>query len=147
MKSAPAIAFDYRPSRRVAAAAATIAVLAIVAILASGIGTPARLVLIVAVSAHAAWSLRRFLATPFVRVTRDAGGWQLVTREDERLAASLRGHVRLGPLLVLEFAVPGRRPFRCVLAGDVIDTELRRRLLLVLAREPRGAAVPGAGEP
>ena len=140
MKSAPGIAFDYRPSRVLAALAAAIAVLAVCAILASGLGTLPKAILVVVIPLLAAYSLRQFLIPPFVRIARDAGGWQLVTRDGERVTTTLLRHVRLGPLLVLEFDQPPRRRFRCVLAGDVVDAGLRRRLLLVLASEPSRAA-------
>lgn len=140
MKSAPGIAFDYRPSRLLAALAAAVSVLAVCAILASGLELPAKAILVVVVPLLALVTLRRFLATPFVRIARDATGWQLVTRQGDCVAATLRTHVHLGPLLVLDFDPAPRRRFRCVLVGDVVDAGLRRRLLLVLASEPPRAA-------
>ena len=141
MKSAPGIAFDYRPSRRIAAIAAVIALLALIAILKSGLGLSIMIILIVVLPIYALIALRRFLNPPFVRVARDATGWQLVSRDGDSTVTTLRSHVRLGPLLVLDFPVPGQRRFHCVLASDVIDDELRRRLLLVLASEPSSKPV------
>ena len=136
MKSAPGIAFDYRPSRRIAAIAGVIALLALFAVLKSGLDLSITVFLVVVVPVYAMFALHRFLEPPFVRVARDATGWQLYSRDGDSIAATLRGHVRLGALLVLDFSLPGRRRFHCVLASDAIDDELRRRLLLVLASEP-----------
>lgn len=141
MKSAPAIAFDYAPSRRLAAIAALVAVLAVVGVLTSGLAPSLQAILIVFAPIYAVVGLRRFLMPPFVRIARDASGWQLVGRAGDGVAATLRRHVRLGPLLVLEFARAPRQRFLCVLTPDAVDAELRRRLLLVLATEPQ-ARIP-----
>lgn len=141
MKSAPAIAFDYAPSRRLAAVAALMAMLAVVGVLKSGLAPSPQVILAVLVPIYAVIGLRRFLVPPFVRVARDASGWQLVGRAGDGVAATLRTHRRLGPLLVLEFELATRQRFRFVLTADVIDAELRRRLLLVLATEPH-ARIP-----
>ncbi|MBN8480830.1 MAG: hypothetical protein J0L88_04475 [Xanthomonadales bacterium] len=134
MRSAPAIAFDYRPSRRLAVAAGLLAALAVLCVLLSGLPIGLRALLVVAVPLHALVTLRRFLAPPWVRIAHDAGGWRLVDRAGEAMATTLAGHVRLGPLLVLDFATPERPRFHCVLTPDVSDADTRRRLHLVLAR-------------
>ena len=134
MRSAPAIAFDYRPSRRLALVSGAVALLAVVAVAASGLPDGLRVALVVAVPIHAAWVLRRFLAPPWVRVAHDAAGWRLVDRANEAVTTVLAGHVERGPLLVLEFRTPDRPRFHCVLTPDVLDADTRRRLRLVLAR-------------
>ena len=134
MRSAPAIAFEYRPSRRLAALAGAVALLAVIAVAASGLPEWLKVALIVAVPIHAGWALRRFLAPPWVRVAHDATGWRLVDRTNEAVTTVLVGHVERGPLLVLEFRTPDRPRFHCVLTPDVLDADTRRRLCLVLAR-------------
>ncbi len=134
MRSAPAIAFDYRPSRRLAAAAGLLAGLAVVAVAASGLPAGLRIALGVAVLLYAGLALRRFLAPPWLRIARDASGWRLVDRAGEAVATTLAGHVQRGPLLVLAFITPGWPRFHCVLSRDGIDADTWRRLLLVLAR-------------
>lgn len=134
MRSAPAIAFDYRPSRRLAVAAGLVAALAVASVLLSGLPIGLRASLAVAVPLYAGYKLRRFLAPPWVRIAHDAGGWRLIDRGGEGVASTLAGHVRRGPLLVLDFVTPERPRFTCVLSPDVIDADTRRRLLLVLAR-------------
>ena len=139
MKSAPAITFDYRPSRRLAIAATGVAALALVAVAMSGLPLVLRVVLAVVVVTCACIELRRFLQPPYVRIARDATGWRLVEPGGEVFAATLAGHVRRGPLLVLDFRVIGRRRFHGVLTPDVLDADVLRRLLLILAR---GADAP-----
>lgn len=141
MKSAPAIAFDYRPSRRLAFAAGGLAAMAIVALSVSGLPLLVRGVLAAIVVAYAGIGLRRFLAPPCVRIARDATGWRLVEPGGEAVAATLAGHVRRGPLLVLDFRVSGRPRFHAVLTPDMLDTDTRRRLVLILAR---GSGAPPA---
>lgn len=140
MKSAPAIAFDVVPSRRVAAVAAAVALLAVVAVMLCGLPLSLRLLLAVLVVVLAVRGLRQFLAPPWTRAVRDPSGWRLVGRDGHAVAATLAGHVRRGPLLVLDFRVPDQSRFHCVLTPDVIDADLFRRLWLVLARGPDPAS-------
>ena len=142
MKSAPAITLDLVPSRRLAAAAFAIAVLAIAALLLSGLPLAAGSAAGMAVSIAAWVSLRRFLAPRWVRLARDPGGWQLVDRHHQAAAAQLRHHVRFGPLVALAFAVPGHADFRCIVDRAAVDADGWRQLVLALAREPRAGRDP-----
>lgn len=132
MKSAPEIAFDYRPSRLIAGALVLVAVLAIVAILASGLQAWVRAVLVAVAACFAAVSLWRFVHTRIARIAHGAGGWRLSDRHDGDIPVELHARARLGRLLVLDFTGAGRW-FRCVIAPDVVDRDTWRRLLLVLA--------------
>lgn len=139
MKSAPAIAFDYRPCRGIGIAIAGMTAIALLAISRSGIG-PAWIwplgVFALVTGLHA---LYRHFHPDTVRIARTDGGWLLVDRAGEERAVSLAGHARRGWLLVLQFDGErvGRRSF--VLTTDNLDPDLRRRLMLVLAAVARPA--------
>ncbi|MEO8010655.1 MAG: hypothetical protein ABI650_03315 [Dokdonella sp.] len=139
MKSAPTIAFDIAPSRRLAALALVIVLLAVIAVVLSGFAFAVRLAVAMAVVAAGAHALKRFLEPGYRRVARDSSGWQLVSDGGDALPATLVGYSRLGPFLVLEFLLGPDRRYRCVLTPDVIDADVRRRLLLILATEPHAA--------
>ncbi len=138
MKSAPAIAFDYRPSRRVAIAVAGVAALAILAVFLSGLGLGMRLVLVLAALPLTMLALRAHLRPRTRRVAHGAGGWLLVDRRGNERSARLAAHVQRGNLLLLEFLAEeqsGRQ--RILLTTDNSDADLRRRLILVLAATVR----------
>lgn len=134
MKSAPAIAFDYRPSRAVAAATLAIVVLAAFAPWASALPPAWRLVVSVAAAASGAFALRRMLRPAFRRVAWRPSGWVLVDRDGREHAALLESHARLGGLLALRYRHGPRARCRLVLAPDNLDADTRRRLVLLLAR-------------
>ncbi len=137
MKSAPTIAFDIRPSRILTGLIVLVVMLAMVGVVASGLDPRVKFIGVVVVALLSAQALRKQLRRIYRRVARDASGWQLVRDHDESVPAKLGGHTRLGPLIVIEFLLsPGQR-FHCLLTPDVIDAESRRRLLLVLASEPK----------
>lgn len=136
MKSAPAIALDLVPSRRLALGALIIVVLALVAIAASGLPTWLGIVLAIGLAIHAVVTLRRFLAPRWSRLARDSTGWQVADREHDTAVAELRHHARFGPLVALAFDVQGHRAFRFVVDRAAVDADEWRRLVLVLAREP-----------
>ena len=138
MKSAPAIAFDYRPSRRVAIAVVGVAALAILAVFLSGLSLGMRLVLALAALVLTVLALRKHLRPRTRRVAHGAGGWLLVDGEGNECSARLVAHVQRGNLLLLDFQAgnPPRQQ-RVLLTGDNSDAELRRRLILVLAATER----------
>ncbi|SFN07191.1 hypothetical protein [Dokdonella immobilis] len=133
MKSAPAIAFDYTPSRLILAGVLACGALAALAVVLSGLGGFLKIPLVLLAlgyAGHAAW---RFADCPVVRMAHGEAGWILVDRSGNEEAVELAHHIRRGVLLVLAFAAGTRRPRRFVLAPDNLDAETRRRLLLVLA--------------
>jgi hypothetical protein len=133
MKSAPGIAFDYRPSRGIAFAIALVILLAMFSVLVSGLDTLWRAVLSILAIASGLYSLRQYLRTTIVRIARGDSGWILVDREGCETPVCLRDHIHRGFLLVLEFSSESMRHRRFVFTPDNLDTETRRRLLLVLA--------------
>lgn len=138
MKSAPAIAFDYRPSRLIGVATTCMMALAIAAALLNGLDLPWRLLLALLASALGAIVLYRHFQLRFVRIARGAGGWTLVDVQGHDRPANLLAHVHRGGLLVLEFGDESLPRTRFMLTPDNCNADLRRRLVLVLAAgEPK----------
>ena len=135
MKSAPAIAFDYRPSRRVAAGIATMALLAVVAGAFSGIGLWMRLAVGFASCGYAALVLRRFIASPARRVAwHEAGHWRMLDADGQEHVAELRHAVVRGAWIVLSLRLTDGRSIALVLAPDNCAADIQRRLRVRLAR-------------
>lgn len=134
MKSAPTIAFDYRPSRRVAAALALIALLACLAPWCSAWPWYASLLLSLLTLALAAHAAHGLLHPRFVRVAHRADGWILCDTQGNEQAALLCSHRHLGPLLTLDWRWAPRRRFRIALTPDNLDADTRRRLIVLLRR-------------
>lgn len=144
MKSAPAIAFDYRPSRLLAMVVGGITALAIAASLQNGLEWPWRVLLSVSATALGCLVLFRHLKSGFVRIAHGASGWTLVDGTGQEHPANLLAHVQRNLLLILEFGGGSLPCTRFILAPDNCDAELRRRLLLVLAAgERKRKAEPG----
>jgi toxin CptA len=133
MKSAPSIAFDYRPSRAIALAIVLLTVLSMCGISASGLVPIMKWAIGMLALVYAGWALRRHLAPGFVRIARGAGGWLLVDGDSAQFPVVLAAHVRRGFLLVLEFRRIDAGRYRAILTPDNADADLRRRLMLVLA--------------
>src|ERR1700752_1680467 len=115
MRSAPAIAFDYRPSHELAHLIAAGVLAAIVAPWISRL--PAIACGAASLSALLAGivSMARFRRARFPRIGLPASGWGLVGAPGPERTADLVPHVRLGPWLVLDFRSVGHRRFRAVL--------------------------------
>lgn len=133
MKSAPTIAFDYRPSRIVAIVAVAIVLLALAASLLSGLPVALRMVLATLALLAGAASIARFLHPRLRRVTHGATGWQLVD-DDAAQEAMLVSHARIGSWLALSWRIAGGARRHAVLAPDNIDADTRRRVALLLLR-------------
>ncbi len=147
MRSAPAIAFDYRPSRALGVLGVVVGMLAMAAPWGSGLGIPARIVVSLAALALTAGSLRRHVQPRVRRISCREGEWFLLDARGDEHAARLRGSTRLGPLLALGFTT-GWGSTWLVLAPDNLDADTRRRLILLLARTPatdEPPAMPPAG--
>ena len=134
MKSAPPIAFDYRPSRTVIAVTIAIALVAAAAPWLSALPAAACSALSALALLLAATALFRFAWPGFVRVSHGAAGWTLLDRAQREHPALLVGHRRLGAMLVLDWRHGRRARFRAVLMSDNLDADTRRRLILLLAR-------------
>jgi len=134
MRSAPSIAFDYRPSRWIAGATTATSIAACVAPWFGQLPASAQAVLSLAALAIGIAALRNFLRAPFRRIAFRALAWKLVHADGVQVPAELASHVRLGIWLALDFRCAGHRRFRLVLGPDNIDAETRRRLILLLSR-------------
>jgi hypothetical protein len=134
MRSAPSIAFDARPSRALACAAAVGIVAACVAPWQSALPTSVRVIASIAALATGVFALARFAHPRFERVAYGATGWTLSLANNDATSAELVGHRRLGLWLALDFRIADRSRFRCVLGPDNSDADTRRRLALMLAR-------------
>ena len=136
MKSAAAIAFDHRPSRWIAAAAAAVLAIALAAIAASGIGAWLQWPLGVAAAAYAAFEVRRFLSSPVQRLAwHEAGHWRVLLRDGAEHTAELRHAIVRGAWIVL-ILQRGAARLPIVLGPDNCDADTRRRLRVRLGRAP-----------
>ena len=136
MKSAPAIAFDYMPSRWLAGALILVTLLAIAAIVFCGFALWLKLLLIIATGAYAAWSLRNFLRPPFDRVVWHAAGhWRVRERTGEDRAAEFMHATIRGALIVLILRVGPKRRIALPLFIDNCDDETHRQLRIRLATQ------------
>ncbi len=136
MRSAPAIGFEYKPSRVLAIAAALLIVLAGVAIWLSGVAAWLKSVLETVVAIHGVWSMRCFLR-PHVRgVNWRSDGSVSIRLEksgsEAEMQAALRDARVLGPLIVLHLHWPRGRAGLWLLP-DNLDADTRRRLCARLA--------------
>ena len=134
MKSAPVIAFDYRPPRTVLVATALVAIAAAAAPWQSAAPLSARVALTSIVAMVGLVALRRFSRADWRRIAFAAAGWRLSGVAGEPQPADLASHRRVGAWIVLDFRLDGGRRFRALLGPGNLDVETRRRLTLLLAR-------------
>lgn len=143
MKSAPAIAFDYRPSRWVPIAIALLLLLALAAIIASGVPRVVKVLLVGGALVHAAIALARLYRPAIRRCAWYADGqWRVRDAQGNDHAANLiRASVR-GTLIVLVLHSPVQRSSALVLLPDNCDADTHRRLRVRLSRgEDSGRAI------
>ncbi len=141
MKSAPAIAFDYRPCRYLGIGVVLMVGFAVLAIASSGLTSAWKGMLAAVALLYAGVSLRVWMNSSITRIAHGESGWRLIDRHGHEDPAELKGFLRRGVLLVLEFSNADGRRRRFLLAPGNSDAELRRRLLLVLmAQAPKQAA-------
>lgn len=135
MKSVPAIAFDYRPSRWLLYAIAAMAILAFAAIAVCGLSIASKLALIALAAAYAAHARRTFLHPPYVQVMwHSAGHWRLADAGGREQVGELARAVALGALTVLILRTGPKRTTALALLPDNCDAETRRKLRVRLAR-------------
>ena len=150
MTSAPAIGFEYRPSRWLGRVLLAVAALATMALWLSAVPILAKIVLAVTlvVAAGRAWS--RFARSPVVAAGwSQRSGWTLRMADGEDQPATLHAFRTAGDGLVwLHLAVSGPRSISLLLAPDNSDGDIRRRLRMRLAlasNSERHAAGHSAG--
>jgi toxin CptA len=137
MKSAAAIAFDYRPSRLLAAAVIAVTALAVASVALSGMAPWLKLIAGTAACGYSGVVLRAFLRAGPCRIAwLAAGHWRVQGIAGER-TAELRGASVRGPWIVLRLYGNNRKTDAFVLAPDNSDADTRRRLRVRLLRPPQ----------
>lgn len=140
MTSAPAIGFDYRPSRLPARLLLALAGLALVAIALSGAPRALKLPMALASTALVVLAVRRASRSTVTGVALAGEGWTLyrVARSESR--ATLASFRVLGDCVLLRLK-SAERVEVLLLAPDNSDADLRRRLRMRLAAmQPAQAA-------
>ncbi|MBU6199046.1 MAG: hypothetical protein KGP08_05295 [Xanthomonadaceae bacterium] len=134
MKSATAIGFDYRPSRRLLAAVIVMAALALAAGALSGAPAWVKTGVGVAAAVWSAIALGRFWRPPITRAVWQAGGhWRVAAADGREFTAEIiRGVVR-GAWIVLNLRRSDGRHLALILGPDNCDADTRRRLRVRLA--------------
>ena len=143
MTSAPAIGFDYSPSRLLQRALLLVAVLAASALMFCALPLWLR-VLLVLVVGLLTWDARRRLAAPMVVAAGWSGesDWTLRMADNEDVAANLASFRVLGTFVLLRLRAVGHRTCVLLLAPDNSDADIRRRLRMRLATMQPGEALP-----
>jgi toxin CptA len=141
MKSAPAIAFDYVPSRWLLAALIAVSGLALLGIALSGVSLWLKGVLALAACVCAGRAIAGLHKPPIRRCTwYESGHWRVRDASGRELEASLRqASVRSG-CIVLRLQSALARSSTLVLLPDNCDADTRRRLRVRLARGDSVAA-------
>jgi toxin CptA len=140
MTSAPAIGFDYRPSRLPARLLLAVAVLALVAIAASGAPWMLKLLMAAVSIALATHALRRAARSTVTGVALAGESWTLYRAARSESPAVLASFRILGTCVLLRLK-SAERVEVLLLAPDNSDADLRRRLRMRLAAmQPVGSA-------
>ncbi|OOG39578.1 hypothetical protein B0E52_12860 [Rhodanobacter sp. C06] len=143
MTSVPAIGFEYRPSRWLPRLLQAVAVLAMLAVLLSGLPWWLKTVLLVAVALVAYRAMRRWSAS-LVRAAgwSGEGGWSLRLADHSDLPASLASFRVLGACILLRLRAAPLGEQVLLLAPDNSDADIRRRLRMRLATVQLDEATP-----
>jgi membrane-bound toxin of toxin-antitoxin system len=143
MTSAPAIGFEYAPSRLLRRCLIVVAALAVLAVALSGVSIGVKLMLI-AVVVMATWqNLQRASQSLLAAAGWHAeGGWTLRTADHEDIAATLTSFRVLGSFILLRLRTAERGVQILLLAPDNSDPDIRRRLRMRLATVQPGEALP-----
>ncbi len=143
MTSAPAIGFDYSPSRLLQRALLFVAALAVLALMLCALALWLRLLLVIPVLL-ATWSARRRLAAPVVLAAgwSDESDWTLRMADNEDVPACLASFRVLGAFVLLRLRCARQGTCVLLLAPDNSDADIRRRLRMRLATMQPGEALP-----
>lgn len=142
MASAPAIGFEYRPSRLLPQACAVVAALAMLAIGLCGLTASLKIGLALAVFAIAARAAHGTARSAVTAVGwSEEAGWLARHADGNDATATLASSRVLGEYVLLRLAVAGAGCATLLLGPDNSDADIRRRLRMRLARA-RSVAVP-----
>ncbi|MFC5743477.1 protein YgfX [Dyella tabacisoli] len=143
MTSAPAIGFEYRPSRWFLRLLSVVALLAALAIALCGLPWWSKCLLLIATFVVALRAIRRTLTRRVIAAGwAGDGGWSLRMAEGADATATLASFRAMGVFILLRLVLPGQRPIVLVLAPDNCDADTRRRLRMRLAAIKPGEALP-----
>jgi hypothetical protein len=134
MKSAPSIAFDYRPPPEIVALTGLVLAAAAASPWLSAMPIAANAAISIAATAYGVAALRRFARRGFRRIAHRAAGWALVDGDGVEHAAALASHARYGAWFSLDFRLDRGRRVRVLIGPCNTDAETRRRLILLLSR-------------
>jgi toxin CptA len=141
MPSAPAIGFEYRPSRTLQLAFPVMGVLAALTVLHGGLAWWIETPLIAAQAVWLVIERRRFRhSSVHAAVYHGDGSWALRLSGGASVEATLASHRALGGLMVLQFSWEGGRA-ALLLLPDNLDGDMRRRLRMRM-RFCRAASEP-----
>ncbi|MBS0556480.1 MAG: hypothetical protein JSR27_03595 [Proteobacteria bacterium] len=134
MKSATAIAFDYRPSRWLLAAILVVVALAIASIAMSGMPSWAKASACAVAAAWAGIALGRFCRPPIRRAAWQPGGhWRVADADGHEFTAELDRGIARGAWIVLNLRRSDGRRLALVLGSDNCTADTRRVLRVRLA--------------
>jgi toxin CptA len=143
MTSAPAIGFEYRPSRLLRRALILLAVLALLSVLLSAVPVWLKLLLALLVSMATWRALRRLAADPVAAAGWSAdAAWTLHLHDDEDVPATLASFRVLGAFVLLRLQTAEQGARVLLLAPDNSDADIRRRLRMRLATMQPDGVMP-----
>ncbi|GGY18677.1 hypothetical protein GCM10008098_08410 [Rhodanobacter panaciterrae] len=143
MTSAPAIGFEYRPSRLLRRVLLVIAVLALLAVVLCALTPWLKLLLIVGVLLATWQSVRKTAGSPVTAAGWSAdSNWTLHLADHEDVPATLASFRVLGDFVLLRLQTAKQGMQVLLLAPDNSDADIRRRLRMRLATVQPGEAVP-----
>lgn len=143
MTSAPAIGFEYRPSRWLRRTLILVAALATLAVVSSALDTGLKLLLTMVVPLATWHALRHLAATPVAAAGLSAdNAWTLRLTDHDDVSATLASFRVLGGFVLLRLKTVEQGVQVLVLAPDNSDADIRRRLRMRLAALQPGEAIP-----
>ena len=143
MTSAPAIGFEYRPSRWLWRIPALMATLALGAVALCGLPLSLKLLLMLLVLLLSWHKLRQLARSDVVAVgLASDGSWRLRMRSGDDVPATLASFRMLGQWVWLRWSLGERGGQVALLATDNSDADIRRRLRMRLATLKADEAVP-----
>lgn len=133
MTSAPAIGFEYRPSRRVARLLLVVGALAVLAVVSSGMPRLVQAIVVAGVAVACRRAVRQLHLPVDAAGWGPASGWTVrgVDGADER--ASLLSFKVMRSSVLLRLASPRHGKLTLWLMPDNSDADIRRRLRMRLA--------------
>lgn len=146
MRSAPAIGFDYKPSRLLAVGIVVMCGLALLAIARSGVAWWAAWVLAAFALAYGAYALWRHGHPLVAAVSWHSDGSLLIhlsgrSGEVGEVSGTLRSSRVLGSWIMMDLAWPLRGRAALWLLSDNLDADVRRRLRVRLGGQGDDASV------